>query len=56
MKTQSTTIYDDKDISHAFGKFFEKTEGNLSLSENSSSRKSKGNGDSRKYLINCNIL
>jgi hypothetical protein len=56
MKTQSTTIYDDKDISHAFGKFFEKTEKDLSLDKNLSSRKSKDNGDSRKYLINCNIL
>jgi hypothetical protein len=55
-KTQSTTIYDDKDISHAFGKFFEKTEENFFLHENPSSQKSKNNGDSKKYLMNCNIL
>jgi hypothetical protein len=35
-KTQSTTIYDDKDISHAFGKFFEKTEGNHTFCKNAS--------------------
>jgi hypothetical protein len=53
---QPTTIYDDKDISNAFGKFFEKRQGNLCLDEIPISRNNKDNGDSKKKLINCNIL